>query len=226
MSDRPDIKFDVPAEYVTFVRAFGLKSPQSDSPIVFRLTKEGSLPYHHPQSDNETAPKPIFIEYTAPVKFFDGTAKAIFDATPAAPFGWHHVGLNHIEATTDSKRDVVSILRDFQVDKEKLKAFDRVKISQLEEIVDSSPTDEPSIEELLKRSKQTPPDTLVFGLTPEIVGARGIKQIRVVMHKQQHREKLQYTLSADFSQHWANRETGIKAAVEHAKFQVFLGSHT
>ena len=216
-SDRANITLQDPNDFVDFIRRHGLTSPREDGPVVFRFETALPIPYHLRRND-EDGPKSA--SYSAPVQLFDRIAYVYYDATPAKPSAWTHHTDQRIRAEASCKRDVVTLLKDFNIDREKLKAFDRVKIAQLEELVDTSPTDNANIEELLQRVTSTPPDVLTFKVTDGIVDSIQVK----IVKESRHSSTLKYILTADYRKHWADREASIVSAIEKAKFKVYRGS--
>jgi hypothetical protein len=217
-SERPVITFDAPADFVDFVRRHGLTSPREEGPVVFKLEEDIALP-HQLRSYDDDQECPSFVRYQAPVQIFDKIGDARFDAQPQAPRYWRHNTGATIWRQLSAKRDVISALSDMGVAQELLKKFDRVRTSELRELVDSSPSDNSNVEEILSRRTVTPPDTLIFKLKDSFAD-----EIRVTVSKERGSETLNYTLTADYSRHWTARETAIKATVEAAKFKVYAGS--
>lgn len=215
-SERTRITLQNPDDFVDFIQRHGLKSPREDGPVVFRFEETLALPYNLRRNDSEG---PKSASYSAPVQLFDEIAYVSYDATPDKPTAWNHHYGQSIRAEAGSKRDVVALLKEFNIDREKLKAFDRVKVAQLEELVDTSPADNANIEELLQRVTSTPPDVLVFKVTDGIVDSIQVK----IVKESRHSSSLKYILTADFSKHWTDREAGIVNAIEKAKFKVYRG---
>lgn len=217
MIDRTTITLHNPNEFVDFVRRHGLTSPKEDGPVVFCFESKVPLPYNRHHRDDLVTP--VAARYSAPVQIFDRIAYVHYETAPDAPSGWAHIEGRRIWRELHAKKDVVTTLATFRIDKDKLKQFDRVKVAQLDELVDSSPADNTNVAELLRRSTQMPPDVLVFKITDDIIDSVSVK-----MSKMGHSTQMKYELTADFSKHWTDRETSIRRAIEDAKFKVYRGS--
>lgn len=215
--DRSNITLHHPAEFIDFIKRHGMKVPTEEGPVVFKVEHDIDLPHElRTHSDDES--QPTYDRYEAPVKLFDETAYVYFNAKPAAPRFWQHVNDQRIWRRLGSKKEVIEELTELGVEKELLKKFDKVRIAELKEMVDSSPADNGNVEEILRRRTVTPPDTLIFKLKD-----RFADEIRVVMG-QERNESLKFTLTADYSRHWADRTAAIQRALEAAKFKVYSGS--
>jgi hypothetical protein len=203
--------FFVAQDFVDFVRRHGTEVNNKFE--IFRIS--GHEEEYH-RSGRQRVP---YETYQALTRLHDRVFKAIFSTKPEAPRGWSHTLNRMIIQEASTKRDLLDALEEIGVDAAQRKTFGKVKVSQLQEIVDnSSENDDEIIDEVTARTKSRK-DQVKFTTD----GSKGVKEVTVTLHKDRGYAQVHYTLSADWSHAWQKLEEEAAETIHKANFIIYRG---
>lgn len=173
-------------DFKKFAMKYGVKSEA----CVFVDSRELETRKYHTKANT---PAKRFKMY---VTIGERDAEVDYIAAPTLPRDWNYTDNERIEREFSSKTELVKYLRnELKADADKMAAFAKITVNQLQQIVDSSDDEQ---DETTIRIKHDKDDKLTLP-----VNALGLKEVLVTVKKPRGNGSLEYLLSADYSSAWA-----------------------
>lgn len=199
------INLSSPKEFARFALKYGTKAEAS----IFQGNAQLSGRRYNDNPNTKAKTFSLFVPFSG------RDAEVTYTAAPTLPTDWHHGDDLRIAQTFSAKTDAVKYLRNtLKADAEKLAVFSKVTVSQLQQIIDASDED---AEEVTVRNKHDKDDKFTIP-----VSGLGLKEVLVTVKKPRGSSQLEYVLSVDYSDAWAQVNRDVEDMLkELSNFSVF-----